>query len=659
MSPLALKTIDNTFMKGSITVLMKSIFLFLTLACFSIHMHAQTLLKNTDVIPVIGSWQGTLTYLDYSSNKKTTIPATVDIEQIKAGVFTFSHQFPEEPHVKWIDTMAISKDGMMFGKEKIAAKSQLADGSLEVVTEENDKDHNKAAKLRRTYNISTNSYSMRKDVQYEGATEWVNRHEYRYEVRARTLTPKQMKADLAILKTTWELIHPGLYRYNTKQQIDSYFNELHRKTNSPMEQRQFFTLISQLNIKLNCGHSFVSYYNNKRLLKQNLYSNVFLPVLFRVIDQKFIVTHNLTDNESIKLGDEITTINGISTKTIIDSLLTVSKADGRNGSNKKLDNISFHPREIYVDRYSLFDIFFPLFFKNNLNEKKYSLGIKSSRADEKYIDVIGLSKEVRQARYIKRYSDVPNNEKSWYLRPIDKQTIVFRLGDFTTFNWKFDFNKYLDSVFTHINRVGYKNLIVDIRENEGGADEARDAVLSYLTPKNLGCVSPYRRLYRYNSIPDSLLQHLDTWDDSFKKPKPDSLFTRTKDGFYENRFPGNCEEILPKPNHFKGKIYLITDVTNSSATFIMADVFKNNKLGTIVGEVTGGTQQGINGGELFFFYLPNSKIEMDLPLIYQAPRIARPDEGIKPDYEVKTKPSDLAAMRDAQMEFVLKKLIKK
>lgn len=638
--------------------MIKAVLLFFSLSSIVSNLSAQSTLKNTEFTPVVGSWQGTLTYLDYTSQKKTVIPATVDIDQIKVGVFTFSYQFPKEPHVKWTDTVALSKDGTMFGKEKIMAKKVLGDGFLEFVSEEDGTDDNKPARLRKTYGISSDQYFARKEVQYEGATDWVNRHEYLFEGRTRVLTPKQMKADLAVLKTTWEIIHPGLYRYNTKEQIDGYFKELDALTNVPMEQRIFFILISQLNIKLLCGHSFVSYYNNKSLIKQNLYSNVFLPILFRVIDRKFIVTHNLTDDENIKPGDEILSINGFHSKTITDSLLTVSKADGRNGLNKKLDNISFHPREIYTDRYSLFDIYFPLFFKKELNESNYSIEIQPNSGKRRTLVLKGVTKEARQVKFIAKYGDVPKNEKSWYLKPLDNKTVVFRLGDFTTFNWKFDFNNYLDSVFTDINSNGYQNLIVDIRENEGGADEARDAVLSYLTPQSLGCASPYRRLYRYNSIPDSLKKNLDTWDDRFKNPKPDSLFVKTAEGFYEPRSIDKCEEILPKQNRFKGNIFLITDVTNSSATFIMADVFKNNKLGTIVGEVTGGSQQGINGGELFFFYLPNSKIEMDLPLIYQAPKTIRPDQGIRPDFEVVTKPHDIATSSDPQIDFILKKLIK-
>lgn len=621
----------------------------------------KTIVTSKDFQTIIGSWQGSLTYLDYTTGKPYTMPAYVDVEQLgRTNRFTFSNSFPKEPNAKWTDTVTISADGSMINKENITSKQILPDGNLQIITEEMGIDGNdhKAALLRHTYTVGRDLFIKRKDVLFTGTTEWINRHEYKYTIRAKVLTPQEMKADLSILKSAWENIHPGLYRYNSKEQIENYFKELDVQTNTPLEQRLFFILLSQLNIKLRCGHSFVSYYNNKRILKWNLYSSVFMPVLFRVIESRFVITHNLSENMSIKAGDELVAINNIPVQQIIDSLLTVSKADGMNGLNKKLDNINIYPRDINSDKYCLFDIFFPLFVKQNINEPNYELKLKAGNGKIFTVNVAGLSKENRQATFIVKYGDVPKNEKSWHLKPVDKNTIIFRLGDFATFNWKFDFNKYLDSVFVAINKAGYKNLIVDIRENEGGADEAMEAVLSYLTPKPIGCANEIRRLYRYTSIPDSLLPYLDTWDENFKKPKVG--YTKTADGFYETANPqNNCTHIASNPNHFKGKTYLITDATNSSATFIMAGTFKRNKLGTLVGEKTGGTQQGINGGEIFFMYLPNSKMEMDLPLIYQAPLTPKPDAGITPDYEVKTKVNDIAAKRDAQMEFIVKKLIGK
>lgn len=649
----------NRFMALCIVITM----LMICQPLFLFSQNSATPLLETDFQKVVGSWQGTLTYLDYSSNKTVRIPANVDIQQQgRKPRFIFTNSFPKEPHVRWSDTLLLAGNGSTISDERVISREVQLDGTTHIQTECKgvDGNDNKPALFRFTYILGHDSYAKRKEVQFTGTKEWIERHEYRYTTRARTLDPAEMKHDIAIVRAVWENIHPGLYRYNTPKEIDKAFTLIDKATDNTIDQRRFFILLSQLAVKLHCGHTFVSYYNTKRIVKGNLYSRVFLPIMFRIIGSQCVITHSLNEELHLKAGDELTTINGIPMNRIIDSLLTVSKADGKNGHNKQLDNITIYPRDIGVDRYCLFDIFHPLFFKTNLNDEDYTLTVKTSQGVVKNLQCKGLTKQQRYELYIKKYGELPQNENSWYIKEISPTTALFRLGDFATYRWKFDFNKYLDSVFILLKNKNYKNLIIDIRQNEGGADEARDAVLSYMTSKSIGCANPIRYLYRTLSVTDSLHQYLDTWDDNFKKPKSANEYKLVEQGYYESQMPEDkCNEIKSNPNYFSGKIYLITDATNSSATFIMADAVKRNKLATIVGEKTGGTQQGINGGQLFFLYLPNSMMEMDIPIIYQAPTSKRPDDGIQPDIEVKTTASDIAQNRDPQLEYILRRLIRK
>jgi hypothetical protein len=82
---------------------------------------------------------------------------------------------------------------------------------------------------------------------------------------------------------------------------------------------------------------------------------------------------------------------------------------------------------------------------------------------------------------------------------------------------------------------------------------------------------------------------------------------------------------------FLGKVFVIVDSSNSSATFQFARLLKEKRLGKLVGGPTGGNLRGINGGAFFFLRLPKSEIEMDLPLIGTFPESARPDAGLDPD----------------------------
>ena len=150
------------------------------------------------------------------------------------------------------------------------------------------------------------------------------------------------------------------------------------------------------------------------------------------------------------------------------------------------------------------------------------------------------------------------------------------------------------------------------------------------------------------------MPYLQTWDPAFKRPKIPSDYEKTKTGLYYKKNTRSTESISPNQNHFAGQVYLLINATNSSSSFFMADILQENKYVKLVGEATGGTKQGINGGQFFFLYLPSSGIEVDIPLIYQAPIEKRKDEGIKPNILVKTTANDIAKSVDAQLNYLLR-----
>lgn len=136
-----------------------------------------------DLKPLIGKWQGGLTYLDYSSGKPFTMPANVDIERSGAGrSFLFINSYPKEPNANSTDTMILSKNGSMFDGSPVKSKRMLSDGNTEIITEilKTDGNENKPAVLRHTYIIGRKIYINRKDVQFTGQTNWIMRNEYKY-----------------------------------------------------------------------------------------------------------------------------------------------------------------------------------------------------------------------------------------------------------------------------------------------------------------------------------------------------------------------------------------------------------------------------------------------------------------------------------------------
>lgn len=467
------------------------------------------------------------------------------------------------------------------------------------------------------------------------------------------LSPAQMQKDLAILKESFTKLHPGLYKYNSPAQMEANFEELEKLASKPLELKKFYLALAQFAAKVKCGHTFLNPLNVADAVAKNLFSEQVVPLYFKILDQKIILTHNVSNQPSMAAGDEIMKIGDASAKQIIEKLLQVSRADGNNALGKKLSNIGLRPEEDYGN--SLFDIFYPMYFSM---DKTLNIEIQNSQNKTQKLEIETITTKERKARYEAKFGAILENEQTWVYKNLASNVAYLKFGTFAFWNSDFAWKNYIDSVFAKINAdKNRSNLVIDLRGNEGGSGEIRDYILSKITQKPLLSEQNSVVCYRYLTVPDSLKKHLNTWDKSFKDPKNPTEFTLNEIGLYQKNKSEVEEPILPSKDSYSGKVFLLVDAICSSATFGFAWTFQYNKLGKIVGETTGGTKQGLNGGEMFFLTLPNSKIEIDLPLIYYYTKNV-PDEGVKPDFEVKTSKKDIFNGKDAQLEFILSSSIK-
>ena len=150
---------------------------------YSVTAHLSATISKKEITKLIGNWEGTLTYLDYTSNKPFTMPADIYIKQIDgSNKFLFINSYPKESNANSVDTFTISDDGKKINDEIVTSNRVLKNGSLEIITEVSgtDGNENKPALIRHTYSISENFFVMRKDIQFIGRKVWIKRHEYNY-----------------------------------------------------------------------------------------------------------------------------------------------------------------------------------------------------------------------------------------------------------------------------------------------------------------------------------------------------------------------------------------------------------------------------------------------------------------------------------------------
>jgi C-terminal processing protease CtpA/Prc len=121
------------------------------------------------------------------------------------------------------------------------------------------------------------------------------------------------------------------------------------------------------------------------------------------------------------------------------------------------------------------------------------------------------------------------------------------------------------------------------------------------------------------------------------------------------------KEIKPAKDAFTGDVYMLTNGWSFSITGEFAPVIHNMGRATFVGQETGGAYQGDNSGYFSILPLPNTNIDLGIPLWSYYTAISKEpvkDRGIIPQYIVEPTVQDVLTGTDREMVYTLE-LIKK
>jgi len=444
-------------------------------------------------------------------------------------------------------------------------------------------------------------------------------------------------SDSAIIRRAYSLLHPGLLRYNSPSQIETRFDQFQRDWDDADDLAGRYLTLTKFLAALKCGHSYANFYNQKASVATALFSGRNrLPLRFRWLGDQMIVTDG-----ALPRGSAILSIDGRPVADILSALIPLTRADGSNdGKRRQLLSV------MGTDDYETFDILYPLLFPVG---DSFDIRCRAPDGAELQTRLPAIDLIARQSARPKATSPQPNAPQ-WMVEH-DGRTATLTMNGWAVYSSQWDWKAWLDAAFEDLNRRATDRLIIDIRRNEGGLDCGHEIIARLIdTPL---AINAYARRVRYRRLPDDLAPYCDTWDPSFKDWGSDA--TPYDARFFDLKGDGDgLSFIEPKGPRFKGRVLVLTSTENSSATFQFAQQMQQNRLGTLIGEQTGGNQRGINGGAFFFLRLPQSSLEADLPLIGYFPNSAKPDAGIMPDIRILTSAKDVTLGRDAAMEAALK-----
>lgn len=143
--------------------------------------YAQNTIEPKDLNKIIGKWKGSLTYIDYGSNKPFTMPTNLLIENGKNKYqFKLLLEYPNESNANSTEKIKISKNGTTLNRNDIISVSKISNEEIKIITEYLGKDNNLKAQIRMIYIIGNTKLVIRKEVKFENIEDWTLRNEYNF-----------------------------------------------------------------------------------------------------------------------------------------------------------------------------------------------------------------------------------------------------------------------------------------------------------------------------------------------------------------------------------------------------------------------------------------------------------------------------------------------
>jgi hypothetical protein len=451
------------------------------------------------------------------------------------------------------------------------------------------------------------------------------------------LAVSALKEDFALLRQALEEAHPGLYRYTSESAFDSVFSNTEKRIDHSMTQQEFYALLLPVVGQIKCGHTKL---HPENLVPSHFYFNTehVFPWRLNFDGERVTVLGAYSESQEVPLGAELVSINGKPMEDIVSVMRQAFFSDGNNETFKYLE----------MGRY------FSAYYANLFEGPEYFTLVCEGRDGLLEVKVPAIShEEVEDFQNLERESE--ESKPPYSLEFISDRTALLTIRSFWREAKGRSYNKFLKEAFQDLRERNTQNLVIDLRDNEGGIDKRGARLMSYLTDQEFGY---YDRL-------EVASRKKFSFAGNAQLPKFYGLMrmfiSKDGNGKYRWKHNKNLKVQKPRKDAFTGPTYVLINGASFSVTAEFAAVAHHLKRATFVGEETGGGYYGNNSGVFALVTLPNSRLTVGIPLIAYYLKVdgyPYPDRGVIPDYEVRPTSGDLLMGKDPVLDFTLGQISK-
>lgn len=404
----------------------------------------------------------------------------------------------------------------------------------------------------------------------------------------KTYSLKDYQEDFNQMVMLLQKEHPQPYAFIDKDAFTKLVDEQYNKITETTTLTNFIWICQELVAAIRDGHCEV--------WSKNLYnvpnSMIFPMNVLYVGDQLYVIDPK-NNSDKLTAGDEILSINGVDVKKIRAEMFKHISVDGFNESAQ-------HERANALFR--------PYSFMYFNSPSSYTISVlKNGKADK-----VMLS-EAKNLAPTKTFLDNCDN-KLCFETNTENNTAIITIRSFAYYQDRLPiFKSFIDSSFQYINDNEIQNLIIDLRNNDGG--------------------DPYCGSY--------LLQHIAT--------KPYVYFNKKTKVYKELKKP-----IEPSPNRSKNKPYILINGLCFSTTGHFCAIVKENNFGIFIGEITAGTYTCNDNSKVFT--LENTKVACKIARNTFCTTVSTltNKNGVIPDHYVIPTIDDFLNNTDPVLDFTMK-----
>lgn len=406
-----------------------------------------------------------------------------------------------------------------------------------------------------------------------------------FNASAQKLSKEQAKADFKFCFDALKVAHPSLYRYTKEDEFNNIYKFLESRIADSIYKEDLGEIVNTLVSTARCTHTSAS---NSMKAKSNLLFN-FPVVIYRNKLYARGIKEYSTDTNLVR----IVSINKVPAVEIVDRMLMLKTGDGYS-QNFSEAIIAQNFNTFFNVLYKTPDVC-SIVIETPIGQKELMVDRqKKYTAKYKDYDWDGANTlDTMTAAKLLKIKNIPN-------------TRILRIKSFSKVNVNFYKN-----LFDGMQKDSVKQLVIDLRGNTGGNINHAFYLLTSIIDKDIYMYTERRKskLAPYLSAKGKAQWILGKF---LYDVLPNGQRWNGDNGLKYYRYSYKTKNLTK----FNPHIVVITDGLTVSSASLVASYLKYYNNAEIIGVESGGAYTGNNGRSFPEVVLPNSKINIRLPLFY-------------------------------------------